>query len=121
MRMAASSAIWNGAASSTARWNFCPTTKTCANARTTNKGLTRPELAVLLAYAKLDLDAEIVASDLPDDPTISQANLPAISRQPPSKRFPDGIAAAIACAAKSSPPCSPTASSISAGRCSSIA
>jgi glutamate dehydrogenase len=30
-------------------------------------GLSRPELAVLLAYAKLDLDAEIVASDLPDD------------------------------------------------------
>ncbi|HEY2445892.1 MAG TPA: NAD-glutamate dehydrogenase [Rhizomicrobium sp.] len=29
-------------------------------------GLTRPELAVLLAYAKLDLDAHIVASDLPD-------------------------------------------------------
>ena len=29
-------------------------------------GLTRPELAVLLAYAKLDLDAQIVASDLPD-------------------------------------------------------
>jgi len=32
------------------------------------KGLTRPELAVLLAYAKLDLKADIVASDLPDDP-----------------------------------------------------
>ncbi len=32
------------------------------------KGLTRPELAVLLAYAKLDLDAEILASGLPDDP-----------------------------------------------------
>ncbi len=30
--------------------------------------LTRPELAVLLAYAKLDLAAEIVAGDLPDDP-----------------------------------------------------
>ncbi len=28
-------------------------------ARTTGKGLTRPELAVLLAYAKLDLEAEI--------------------------------------------------------------
>jgi glutamate dehydrogenase len=28
------------------------------------KGLTRPELAVLLAYAKLDLDAELLASDL---------------------------------------------------------
>ncbi|MGH6889727.1 MAG: NAD-glutamate dehydrogenase [Rhizomicrobium sp.] len=32
------------------------------------RGLTRPELAVLLAYAKLDLDAQIVASDLPDQP-----------------------------------------------------
>jgi glutamate dehydrogenase len=30
--------------------------------------LTRPSLAVLLAYAKLDLDAELLASDLPDDP-----------------------------------------------------
>jgi len=32
------------------------------------KGLTRPELCVLLAYAKLDLDAEVLASSLPDDP-----------------------------------------------------
>jgi glutamate dehydrogenase len=32
------------------------------------KGLTRPELAVLLAYAKLDLADEILASGLPDDP-----------------------------------------------------
>ena len=32
------------------------------------KGLTRPELSVLLAYAKLDLDAEVLASSLPDDP-----------------------------------------------------
>ncbi|MEO8301700.1 MAG: NAD-glutamate dehydrogenase domain-containing protein, partial [Rhizomicrobium sp.] len=31
-------------------------------------GLTRPELCVLLAYAKLDLDAEVLASTLPDDP-----------------------------------------------------
>jgi glutamate dehydrogenase len=34
------------------------------------KGLTRPELAVLLAYAKLDLDAELLASDLPADPAL---------------------------------------------------
>jgi glutamate dehydrogenase len=33
-----------------------------------DKGLTRPELAVLLAYAKLDLKAELNASTLPDDP-----------------------------------------------------
>jgi glutamate dehydrogenase len=32
-----------------------------------DQGLTRPELAVLLAYAKLDLDSEIIGSDLPDD------------------------------------------------------
>jgi glutamate dehydrogenase len=34
----------------------------------TGKGMTRPELSVLLAYAKLDLKAELIASDLPDDP-----------------------------------------------------
>ena len=33
-----------------------------------NLGLTRPEIAVLTAYAKLELDAEIVASRAPDDP-----------------------------------------------------
>ncbi|MBV9550148.1 MAG: NAD-glutamate dehydrogenase [Alphaproteobacteria bacterium] len=33
-------------------------------------GLTRPELAVLLAYAKLDLDAELLESDLPSDPAL---------------------------------------------------
>src|SRR6185312_3479960 len=35
------------------------------------KGLTRPELAVLMAYAKLDLDAEILDSALPDDPAFA--------------------------------------------------
>jgi glutamate dehydrogenase len=34
------------------------------------RGLTRPELAVLLAYAKLDLDAELLESPLPDDPAL---------------------------------------------------
>lgn len=33
-----------------------------------SKGLTRPELSVLLAYAKLNLFAEIIGTDLPDDP-----------------------------------------------------
>ncbi|MGD9880584.1 MAG: NAD-glutamate dehydrogenase [Reyranella sp.] len=32
--------------------------------------LTRPELSVLLAYAKIDLHDEILASDLPDDPLL---------------------------------------------------
>ncbi|MBN9587840.1 MAG: NAD-glutamate dehydrogenase [Alphaproteobacteria bacterium] len=34
------------------------------------RGLTRPELCVLLAYAKLDLDAQVLASPLPDDPAL---------------------------------------------------
>ena len=33
-----------------------------------DRGLTRPELAVLLAYSKLDLKAELIKSALPDDP-----------------------------------------------------
>jgi glutamate dehydrogenase len=33
-------------------------------------GFTRPELAVLLAYAKIDLYEELLRSDLPDDPAL---------------------------------------------------
>ena len=36
--------------------------------RRNHKGLTSPELAVLLAYTKIVLEDEILASDLPDDP-----------------------------------------------------
>jgi glutamate dehydrogenase len=36
--------------------------------RSLGKALTRPELAVLMAYAKLELADEIVASDAPEDP-----------------------------------------------------
>ncbi len=37
--------------------------------RERGEGLTRPELAVLMAYAKLDLFASLVQSKAPDDPT----------------------------------------------------
>ncbi|MFV3076307.1 NAD-glutamate dehydrogenase [Niveispirillum fermenti] len=40
-----------------------------ANAR---RGLTRPEMAVLLAYAKIDLYDRLLASDLPDDPVLER-------------------------------------------------
>jgi len=36
--------------------------------KTSGRGLSRPELAVLMAYGKLELDAALVASDAPDDP-----------------------------------------------------
>src|SRR5262249_3599540 len=35
-----------------------------------HQGLTRPELAVLLAYAKMSLYDELLPSDLPDDPQL---------------------------------------------------
>ncbi len=50
---------------------FLPADSEIATLAHDGKGLTRPELAVLLAYAKLDLDAEILASGLPDDPALA--------------------------------------------------
>src|SRR5205823_7361321 len=35
-------------------------------------GLTRPEFAVLMAYAKISLNGDIVASDVPDDPYLAR-------------------------------------------------
>jgi glutamate dehydrogenase len=55
------------------------------------KSLTRPELAVLLAYAKLDLDSEIVASELPDDPYFA-AELVAYFPHAAASRFPQELA-----------------------------
>jgi len=50
---------------------FLPTDTQLKALAKDGKGLTRPELCVLLAYAKLDLDAEVLASALPDDPTFT--------------------------------------------------
>ncbi len=40
--------------------------------RAAGLGLTRPELAVLLAYTKIAIYAEVIRSDLPDDPLFSR-------------------------------------------------
>ncbi len=50
-------------------------------------GLTSPELAVLLAYTKLDLERALVASDVPDDPYLHRA---LVDYFPPAlrERFP---------------------------------
>ncbi|GIH22128.1 NAD-glutamate dehydrogenase [Acrocarpospora phusangensis] len=47
-----------------------PSDKALAERRQARLGLTQPELAVLLAYTKLLVDAELLASDLPDDPAL---------------------------------------------------
>ncbi len=49
-----------------------PSTETFRRLREAGQGLTRPELAVIMAYAKLDLFASIVASSAPDDPAFEK-------------------------------------------------
>ena len=55
-----------------------------------NEGLTRPELAVLLAYAKLQLFDEINQSSLPDDPFFVQT-LKGYFPSDVRERFPKGL------------------------------
>jgi len=50
---------------------FLPDDETLAARAAARQGLTRPELAVLLAYAKLSLDQDLLASDLPDQPELA--------------------------------------------------
>ena len=47
---------------------FLPDDASLAERKAAGRGLTRPELAVLSAYAKMDLYAEVLRSDMPDDP-----------------------------------------------------
>ena len=69
---------------------FLPSDGALQRLENESKGLTRPELAVLLAYAKLDLDEEIVASELPDDPTFESC---LAGYFPPAavERFPEAV------------------------------
>ncbi len=55
---------------------FLPDDETLASRAAHGQGLVRPELAVLLAYAKMALDAELLASDLPDAPRACRRALP---------------------------------------------
>ena len=47
---------------------FLPNDKQLADRRAAGRGLTQPELSVLLAYVKIVLADELFASSLPDDP-----------------------------------------------------
>jgi glutamate dehydrogenase len=51
---------------------FLPEDKVLLERKAAGEGLTRPELAVLLAYTKIHLQQEILQSDLPEDKFISQ-------------------------------------------------
>ena len=51
---------------------FMPSTEELADRRRANRGLERPELAVLLAHAKRWLTRAVLASDLPEEPALEQ-------------------------------------------------
>jgi len=71
---------------------FLPSDAEIQERRARGEFLTRPELAVLLAYAKLSLYAELLTSDVPDDAYLADE----LERYFPSQieqRFPNAITA----------------------------
>ncbi len=65
---------------------FLPDDEAIAERRQQGLGLTRPELAVLMAYAKMTLNADLLESDLPDDPYFA-ADLARYFPEPLRQRF----------------------------------
>jgi glutamate dehydrogenase len=70
---------------------FLPSDQELADRRREGRGLTRPELAVLMAYAKMDLFDSLIAGTVVDDPILESERLryfPRLLR----RRFPEAIA-----------------------------
>src|SRR5207245_9827080 len=69
---------------------FLPDDLEITERRRRSQALTRPELSVLLAYAKLSLQRDLIESDVPDDPYLARE----LGRYFPNaiaERFPDAI------------------------------
>ena len=71
---------------------FLPTDEEIARRRARKVGLTAPENAVLLAYAKMSVFDELLTSNLPDDPFYSRT-LKAYFPRALTEKFGDAIAA----------------------------
>ncbi len=69
---------------------FLPNDMEIVERRRRAQPLTRPELAVLLAYAKLALHEDLVTSKVPDDPYLAR-ELGRYFPQSISQRFPDAL------------------------------
>jgi len=70
---------------------FLPDDKEITERRRRSQALTRPELAVLLAYAKLSLGHELLESNVPDDPYLGRE----LGRYFPkaiAEKYPDALA-----------------------------
>jgi len=70
---------------------FLPTDDELNERRKAGTGLTRPELAIVLAYSKIWLSNHLLASDVPEDPYLS-SELERYFPGPVSQRFPKAIA-----------------------------
>jgi glutamate dehydrogenase len=51
---------------------FLPSSEEIEERRRTGQGLSRPELAMVLSYAKIALNSQLIQSDVPEDPYLSQ-------------------------------------------------
>tara|TARA_R110002049_G_scaffold29236_12_gene99252 strand:- start:82 stop:4887 length:4806 start_codon:yes stop_codon:yes gene_type:complete len=74
------------------RLEALPLDEDLAERRAAGRGLVAPELAVLLAYSKIELYDEVLASDVPDDAFVARA-LPAYFPAPIRERWGGRIAA----------------------------
>jgi glutamate dehydrogenase len=69
-----------------------PSDEAIAERKREHRGLTRPELATLLAYTKIDLFSELLDSDVPEDPYLS-AELEAYFPAPLPARYAERMRA----------------------------
>jgi glutamate dehydrogenase len=70
---------------------FLPADEELAERRKNGGALTRPELAILLAYSKIWLNSHLLASNVPEDPYLS-SELERYFPAPVRERFPRAIA-----------------------------
>jgi len=69
---------------------FLPNDETIGDRLAAKQGLTRPEIAILLSYAKIVLYDELLASDLPDDPALED-DLRRYFPQPLQQKYSEAI------------------------------
>ena len=69
---------------------YLPDDEMLAERQALKRGLTRPEISVLLAYAKISLFKELIDSDLPDDSLLVQ-DLERYFPRPLQEKFGDAI------------------------------